>query len=282
MLFSKSSLALLALPAVANAGFRGSKPTADKAHRQLAQMAKQEGTSFCTPNPLYVGSDGLPRYIEDKVVLAVLDGVNNTEVDTIALGSTMGSAYNAARDCSFSPGAIRELMGCEVIEGAAISMEADTEAYLIRCQEYFSNSIDNKIFLNERDMYAGGTCECKCGEEGDIFTQLVQNGECDCPCGFTPACECFAPSVDNFLVGWNSLFTEATLDADLMVSDVIEITVLDPEECNAGVETTFNGTAICPGNGTAAFASKFTSLCCLGLYCQCNSDSGAHGRVISL
>ncbi|KAL3939431.1 MAG: hypothetical protein SGARI_001372, partial [Bacillariaceae sp.] len=154
MLFSTSSIALLALPAVVNAGFRGAK-TADKAHRQLAQMGKQEGTSFCTPNPLFVGVDGLPRYIEDKVVMAVVEGVNNTAVDVVALGSTMGSAYNAAVDCSFSPGAIRELMGCEVIEGAVISMDADAEAYLIRCKEYFSNSVDNKVFLSETDMYAG-------------------------------------------------------------------------------------------------------------------------------
>jgi hypothetical protein len=258
MYFSKQSLlALLALPAMASAGVRGTK-TANKAHRQLTQTGKQEaaGTSFCTPNPLFVGVDGLPRYIEDKVVLAIIEGVNSTEVDMVALSTTMGSAYNAAVNCSFSPGAIRELMGCEVIEGAAVVSDADTEAYLIRCKEFFSNSVDNAIFLSDEDMYAGGICECSCGQGEEIFAQLVKNGECDCPCGSTPACECYAPFVDNFISGWNMLFTAATLNADITVSDVIEVAILDPNECNAGVETTFNGTAICPGNGTAAFASK--------------------------
>ncbi|KAL3905639.1 MAG: hypothetical protein SGARI_004362 [Bacillariaceae sp.] len=263
MLFSKSIVLLTALPAVAHAGFRGGRTAKRQLAKDKEQMAKQEDMvdpDSCVYNPLYVGVDAAatPVYSEDKVVLAIMDGVNGTEVDIAALGATMGPAYNGAVDCSFSYGSFRELMGCEVIEGAVFAADGDVDMYLIRCREFFSNSVDNSVFLSEEDAYSGGSCECKCGENGELFPQLMKNGECDCDCDGKPMCECPAPFIDTFVTEWNTLYTGETLDADITVFEVIEITILDPDDCGVQEETTFNGTAICPGNMTEAFASYFT------------------------
>jgi hypothetical protein len=224
--------------------------------------------SFCTPTPLSIGDDGLPRYIEDKVLVVVVESSETSVVDRIALGETLGTAYTSAVDCSYSLGSIRELKDCEVIPESISS--PDAQVFLVRCMEYYSNSMDNGIFMSEEDLYGFGTCECSCTADGaDPFPQLVsKSGECDCPCGDSPDCVCYPPFVNTLLENWNSLYqnvTDDVLSIDVTIVDLIEVTVLDPADCDAGEETFINGTIICPGNRTTVFDGKVSinpvSLC---------------------
>jgi hypothetical protein len=257
MVFTKTLAIFSALPAMVHGGIRGLKSSPEQAPRLLAEDVDVEeadtAVNFCNPVPLRIGTDGLPRYIEDKVVLVLLGGANSSAVDISALGVSMAPAYNRAVNCTYSFGSIRELTDCEVIPDAVILDNGD--GYLIRCNEFYSNSVDNDVFISDVDMYAGPTCECDC-EDGFIFPQLTKNGVCDCPCGITPTCECYAPLFDSFLSNWNIMMANASGNKNVTIIDVIEVEVMDPDDCGYGEETTFNGTAICPGNGTEAFRSK--------------------------
>jgi len=227
------------------------------------ETSPTEKNQFCTPTPIWTGADGLPRYSEDKVVIVFLDETNTTNsVDLAALGATMAPAYNAGVNCTYTLGSQRELRDCEVVPDAVPDDEG--EVFMIRCAEFISNSVDNDVFIGEDDMYGIGACECSC-EDGDAFPQLVrETGYCDCPCTVTPNCACYPPYIETFLSTWNEMYqknvtgTAAVTSSGMTIADVIEVTVLDPDDCDSGIETTFNGTVICPGNSTAAFAKWFT------------------------
>jgi hypothetical protein len=256
MVLTKTLAVFSALPAIVNGGIRGLKSSPDHVPRRLEDVGTttaETSISFCNPVPLSEGADGLPRYIEDKVVLVLLTGVNITAFDTFALGVSMAPAYNRAVNCTYSFGSIRELTDCEIIPDAIVL--DDTDGYLIRCNEFFSNSVDNNVFISDVDTYAAPTCECEC-DDGLIFPLLTKDGVCDCPCGITPNCECYAPFFDTFLSYWNTMMMNAAGIENVTIVDVIELTILDPNECGFGEETTINGTTVCPGNSTESFKSK--------------------------
>ena len=270
MLFSKSLIGLCLLPGLAHGKFRGIRSEEQNQRKLPEDMNAAAGdttggtveTTICTPTPLSMGVDGLPRYTEDKVVVVVVEGSETSFIDRIALGATLAPAYNSAVNCEYSLGSVRELKDCEVIPESISS--PDAQVFLLRCMEYFSNSLDNGIFMAEENLYGFGTCECSCTTDGaEPFPQLVsKSGECDCPCEGSPDCVCYAPFVDSLLENWNTLYQNVTDDessGDVTIVDLIEVTVLDPADCDSGEETTINGTVICPGNGTSAFDGKSLS-----------------------
>lgn len=253
MIVPKSILYLSLLPALIEGGIRGLR-SEDRVVTRSLQMTEEEDdleTEYCKPVPIFVDEFGLDHYSTEKLFAVYVEGANSKNADGAALTAAMSEAYNRRVDCSYSLGSTRALANCEVVTDA---VEIVDDAVLVECQEYSTNSADGAVFLGKTKQ---DTCDCSCEKDGEeqIFKQLVLDEVCDCFCGKPSEkdCLCPAPYYDRFIKVWNRIYQEATAnETNVLIVDLMEVTLLAPDDCESGEITTFNKSFVCPGNKTAA------------------------------
>jgi hypothetical protein len=173
-------------------------------------------------------------------------------VDLVALDGTVGPAYEASIDCSLSFGSIRSLTNCTTVIS---DIEFIPFAFVMKCEEYASNSVNGSTLISTEDLWTDETCECDCGAS-DPFDTLVApesgyeartapDGSCPCYCTAGRGdCVCLPPFEDTFVENWNELYKNKT---DFVGENVTVFNVTEPEVIEGcGVPyITYNTTTIC-------------------------------------
>ncbi|KAG7349745.1 hypothetical protein IV203_012342 [Nitzschia inconspicua] len=216
---------------------------------------KVKKTSFCKPVAVSIDAfTGLPNYDTDVYFTAVTNGA---PLDAFALQAIMPASYNGIVDCSYMIGSIRELLECEVVEGAESD---DPNAILVKCA-YMTNTKDGDTVIEPIQDVAVSRCACACGGD-QALVGLMIGSECNCFCQPQKNdCECMAPDSTEFITAINGAYSNSTMGetVDARVTRIYEVELLDFEECGSQNTTTFNITAVCPGLESSAFSSLFTT-----------------------
>ncbi|KAG7349742.1 hypothetical protein IV203_012339 [Nitzschia inconspicua] len=216
---------------------------------------KVKKTSFCKPVAVSIDAfTGLPNYDTDVYFAAITNGA---PLDAFALQAIMPASYNGIVDCSYMIGSIRELLECEVVEGAESD---DPNAILVKCA-YMTNTKDGDTVIEPVQDVAVSKCACTCGGD-QALVGLMLGSECNCFCQPQKNdCECMAPDSTEFITAINGAYSNSTMGetVDARVTRIYEVELLDFENCGSQNTTTFNISAVCPGLESSAFSSLFTT-----------------------